>query len=81
MSRILQLDSLEKALQLCQTQWRLDRSALLGNKLTLLETFAPNRVAGAIKIENLHLRLSPVNKHITVTAQWIFVEAVTDKGG
>jgi|TARA_Y100000034_G_scaffold108718_1_gene139308 hypothetical protein len=81
LARLLQVNSFQKKLELKPVKRSLSRRGSRVIELPLDQSFAPNTVTGAIKIEHLRLRLSPIDEDEQLAAQGVFTQLMFDHPG
>ncbi len=70
--RLVYLYPLQQTVQLSEAQCLLYPALRARDKPPMLKTRAPDRIAGAIEIQNLHLRTAAIDEHEIVPAQRLF---------
>ncbi len=74
------INAFKDELQICPRHCLLDGFACMSMKLTLFQSFAPDTVSTAIKIQHLALGLFAVDEDKQLAAEWVFFKFVSHQG-
>lgn len=79
-SRIFQLNALDDQFQLCPAERLFLARRFVVIEPALLQSLGPDAESTAIKVENLELRLAPIDEDKEIPAERVFAEQVFSHG-